>query len=136
MVRIAVVDDDRGFLALMTDALAERGWEVLTCSDTLSALTFLRDERPDVVILDVRMATAESGWEMCDFLQLHPATAHIQLIVCSAATDALRDRAQWLQERNIAVLEKPFDIDQMYAVVQVAAARFESLARSSTASSA
>jgi DNA-binding response OmpR family regulator len=123
MWRIAIVDDDRDFLTLMTDALADRGWEVRTCSDILSALEFLRDERPDVAIVDVRMDTAESGWELCDFLQLHPATAHVQIIVCSAATDILRVRAQWLADRAIGVLEKPFDIDKMYAVVDAAMRR-------------
>jgi DNA-binding response OmpR family regulator len=128
VARIAIVDDDADFLEYMADALSDMGYEVLTSSDSLTAPTFLREKQPDVAILDVRIGTSEGGWEICSFLQRHPATHHIPIIICSAATDVLQERKEWLRDHEIAVLEKPFDIDVMYAVVQSALAHGRALA--------
>jgi CheY-like chemotaxis protein len=118
MPRIAVVDDDVDFLGYMNHALSDEGWSVLTCSDSLRALAMLRQELPDVVILDVRMASSHSGWEMCAFLQMHPATQHIPIIICSADTAAIRERETWIAKRGLSVLHKPFDLDDLYDLVR------------------
>jgi DNA-binding NtrC family response regulator len=137
VTRIAVVDDDRDYLGLIADMFADRDWEIVTCHESLGAFTLLRDSRPDLVILDIRMETAQSGWDILTFLQLHPATHEIPVIICTASVDEVRSQEAWLRKHGIAYVPKPFDIDTMYRAVDAAldASRHTSPARR-TASSA
>ena len=123
MARIAVVDNDPDFLTYAHEALSDRGWDVLPCRDTLTAFEVVRREVPDIVLLDVRMETPRSGWDICDFLRFHPLTAAIPIVMCSADSVAIRERGHWLREHGIAVLHKPFDIDDLYATVEAALER-------------
>jgi len=69
---VIVVDDDIDFRDSMAHALNEQGWQMVQCSDASSANAILRQEVVDVLVLDLRMETATSGWEVLDFVQLHP----------------------------------------------------------------
>ncbi|HLJ69414.1 MAG TPA: response regulator [Chloroflexota bacterium] len=123
MARIAIIDDDLDFLRYVCQALGDEGWEPLPCSDSLSAFDTVRREQPDAVLLDVRMETGQSGLDICRFLRLHPATATIPIILCSADSITVRNNAAWLSEHDVDILNKPFDLDDLYAAVAAAAAR-------------
>lgn len=120
MARIAVIDDDHDFHELMADMFADRGWELVSCLDAAGAFTMLHEERPDLVILDIRLNSARSGWEILTFLQLHPHLADIPVLVCSAAVPELSERAGWLQQHGVKILQKPFDIAALYEAVEEA----------------
>lgn len=123
MVRVAVVDDDTDYLHLMEDALGQLGWEVITCSDSVSAFSLLKDSLPDVVVLDIRMETPESGWDVLTFLRLHPMTLAIPVIVASADADAVRSREEWLRAHGVGILSKPFDLDDLQCSIENAIAK-------------
>ena len=55
MPRVFVVDDDRTVFALIRRALKDRGVEILTAENAEAGLPKLRDERPDVLLLDIVM---------------------------------------------------------------------------------
>jgi len=80
----------------------------------------LRADLPDLIILDIRMETPESGWNLVELLALDRITHHVPVIVCSAAIQDLRSHEEWLNNHGIAVLPKPFDIDELYACVEKA----------------
>jgi DNA-binding response OmpR family regulator len=120
MVRIAVVNDDTTFLSLMSALLAERGWMMMEVRESGNAYTKLKEEQPDLVILDIRMGSPEAGWNILELLKLDPATSSIPVIVCSAALDDLRSREPWLAHHGIITLPKPFDIDDLYRRVEAA----------------
>jgi CheY-like chemotaxis protein len=118
MVRITVVNDDTAFLSLMSEVLAERGWETREVRESGDAYEVLKKEQPDLVILDIRMDHQESGWTVLELLKLDPSTRAIPVIICSAAMDDLRAKESWLNEHGIAILPKPFDIDDLYGRVE------------------
>ncbi len=120
MVHIGVIDDDRDFLALMEDVLVDRGWDVTCCYDTLSALGLFTEQSLHAVVLDIRLETAQSGWDILTFLEGHPRLASLPVVVCSGDVLELRERATWLQERGIRVLHKPFDLAELYDAVEAA----------------
>ena len=68
--RVLVVEDD-AILAMATeDTLREAGASnVDICSTTEAALEFLRQETPDVVILDVHLADRDDGWAIAELLK-------------------------------------------------------------------
>src|SRR5919199_5098538 len=84
--RLAVIDDDTAFLQLMHDLLEdEEQFEIIVCREWDNAYEFVKEQRPDLVILDIRIGGEERGWQILQMLTLDPQTLPIPVIVCSAA---------------------------------------------------
>jgi DNA-binding NtrC family response regulator len=118
--RIAVVNDDAIFLDMMEAVLAEGGWDTIIFRESSSAVYGLRDDPPDLIILDIRMEAPESGWNLLELITLDRTLCHVPVIVCSAAIFDLRAHEEWLSQNDIAILPKPFNVDQLFRQVQKA----------------
>jgi CheY-like chemotaxis protein len=59
MTKILCVDDDVGFLQVYRDELGEEGYKVVAARDGKEALAIVRNENPDLVIMDIRMPTMD-----------------------------------------------------------------------------
>ncbi|MCL5958321.1 MAG: response regulator [Chloroflexi bacterium] len=110
--RIAVIDDDPDFLGLMQMLLQGEGYEVEGCSEGSKAYEFIRNWKPGLVYLDIRMA-GETGWEILDELKKDPSTRDIVVIVTSAATIEIKAAEPELRAKGCDILLKPFDIDEV-----------------------
>ena len=122
--RIVVVNDDTDFLTLMTDLLTDiGGYAVQVCREGNNAYQFVKEQSPDLVILDIRIDGQEMGWTILECLTLDPATRPIPMIVCSAAIRELRDHQEYLAQYGVDVLPKPFDLDHLLEKVGAALAR-------------
>lgn len=118
MTRIAVVNDDTIFLDMMVAVLGEFGWQAKAYREGDTAFRQLQADPPDLIILDIRMETPETGWTLLELFTLDPTLRHIPVIVCSAAIFDLRAHADWLEQNGIAVLPKPFNVDQLQEKVR------------------
>lgn len=118
MTRIAVVNDDTVFLDMMAGVLRERGWETIVCREGHKAFEVLRADPPDLIILDIRMESPETGWTLLELLTLDRRTSSIPVVVCSAALLDLRAHEEMLREYGISVLPKPFNIEALYRRVE------------------
>ena len=74
------------------------------------------------MILDLFFHGETAGWEQLDILTLDPATRAIPVIICSAAMSSLASHREKLSRLDVAVLEKPFDLEQLTACVESALA--------------
>ncbi len=118
---IAVVNDDTTFLRLMEELLrTEEGYEVSTCFVGTEAYEFVRRVQPDLVILDLIFGPEAEGWRTLDLLTLDPRTRRIPVIVCSAATHLLHHHREHLEQFDVHVLPKPFDLDVLLNQVRAA----------------
>ena len=116
--RLAVINDDTVFLDLMHELLQdEEGYEVLICREWDNAYQVVKDHRPDLVILDIRIGGEERGWTILNLLTLDPATRPIPVIVCSAAIQSLHEHQEWLDRFGVRALPKPFDLDMLLETV-------------------
>ena len=116
--RIIVINDDTAFLELMHELLQdEEGYDVLICREWEDAHAFVKEHRPNLVILDIRMGGEETGWTILNLLTLDPATRPIPVIVCSAAIQSLHEQQPWLDKFGICALPKPFDLDMLLEMV-------------------
>ena len=117
--RIAVIDDDIVFVDLMHDLLANgEGYEVISSSHWIQSYEFIKDAQPDLVILDLMMGREQTGWAVLQLLQEDPNTAHIPVILCSAAEPALRPNACRVSGRAmVEAIAKPFDVDHLLGVI-------------------
>jgi DNA-binding response OmpR family regulator len=117
--RIALINDDTTFLELMRDLLeADEGYEVQICKEWGPAYEFVKEMRPDLVILDITLGGQERGWTILNLITLDPVTRPIPVIVCSAAIESLHDHQPILDRFGITALPKPFDLDELLSTIE------------------
>jgi DNA-binding response OmpR family regulator len=123
--RIAVINDDTTFLGLMHELLeGEEGYTISLFKVADGAYHFVKETRPDLVILDIRLGSEENGWTVLELLTLDPATRPIPVIVCSAAIHSLQEHEALLQLYGCEVLPKPFDLEALLAKVRDALLKY------------
>ncbi|HUT51552.1 MAG TPA: PleD family two-component system response regulator [Alphaproteobacteria bacterium] len=105
--RILVVDDLAPNTRLLEAKLTHEYFDVLTASDGKSALKIVRDESPDIVLLDVMMPGMD-GFEVCRRMKQDPASAHIPVIMVTALSD-VADRVRGLEAGADDFLTKPIN---------------------------
>lgn len=115
---IAVVNDDTNFLNLMHDLLTDEGYQVVVHIEGSAAYQRMKQEMPDLVILDIRIEHPEAGWVTLDLIRLDPATTSIPVLICSADARQLREKAARLAEMRCDTIEKPFDLDNLLAKIR------------------
>lgn len=118
MTKIANINNDTDFLTLMNEVLTDRGWQTVVCRESNIAHTTIKEENPDLVILDIRMESPESGWNVLELLKLDRQTRDLPVIVCSAAAADLAAREEWLRAHGVYTLPKPFDLEDLYGLVE------------------
>jgi CheY-like chemotaxis protein len=112
--RIAIVDDDEAISTLLRLALSDEGYEVVCWTGACDPLAFIRSAQPDLVLLDLRLFGKQRGIAIIEALRGDPTQAALPIIVCSADAPALTHHEPWLTRRGVAVLPKPFDLDDLF----------------------
>ena len=116
--RILFVDDDRQLLDLVCDLLTTEGYEVATHRRWEDAHDLVKQLRPDLVLLDLRIGNGETGWQVLDLHVLDPATRDIPVVLVSGAVDSLEARAPALLPKyGVGVLTKPFDLPAILSAI-------------------
>ncbi|AXV08457.1 Response regulator receiver [Euzebya pacifica] len=122
MARVMAVDDDHVIRGLLEVNLEMEGHEVITAVDGQDALDRVRDERPDLILLDVMMPNV-NGWQVAETLKNDPETRNIPIVFLSARAmeaDVRKGTDLGVQ----AYVTKPFDpIDLMDLVNRLIAER-------------
>ncbi len=114
---IAVIDDDRVMLDMIGTVLMDDGYTVLRWSEGKTAYERIREHRPNLVILDLRMEHPQAGWIIIHMLRLDAQTVDLPVIVCSADSEYMRTHQELLRQKGCDVLLKPFEVDTLLAKV-------------------
>jgi two-component system phosphate regulon response regulator PhoB len=109
--RILVVDDEPDITALVAYHLARGGYRVSTAGTGQEALKAAREERPDVVVLDL-MLPGVSGYEVLRELRRHPDTSDVGVILLTARREEA-DRIKGLSLGADDYLTKPFSPQEL-----------------------
>ncbi len=125
---ILVINDTQEILDLFREILEEEGYRVSLYSYAFQDIAEVRDVRPDLVILDFVIGGETHGWQMLQKMKMTRATMHIPVIVCTAALSLARELDGHLRTKNVAVVLKPFDIDDLVDVVSSALNKGDSAA--------
>jgi len=83
MSRILVVDDDLAVRELIEITLHQAGYEVLSAADGKTAVEIAQKEKPDLVLLDVRLPVLD-GYQACKQITSNPLTKHVPVVFVSA----------------------------------------------------
>ncbi len=85
--RILIVDDDPDITEAMSVILENKGYEVAIAADSSEGLAWLKEHRPDLIILDVMMRTQQEGFEMARDLKQNPTYKDIPILMLTAVKD-------------------------------------------------
>jgi DNA-binding response OmpR family regulator len=110
---IFVTDDDQTLVELITELLTDAGYAHVAWHVGNNAFHRIRDEQPDLVLLDINLLNPGRGWSTLDAMRLHPKTRNIPVILCSTEMRLLEEKAQLLRELHCQTLEKPFDFETL-----------------------
>lgn len=111
---ILVVDDEAHNIELAEVVLKKEGYRLFFAADALEALAVLRQQRIDVLVLDLMMPGMD-GFELLETLKASEADVRMRVVVVSALGDAVT-RAKALGADDF--LEKPYDIMALKAVIK------------------
>jgi CheY-like chemotaxis protein len=87
--KILIIDDDPGFLEVCSAILEEYDYVVDTAADTAAGLQKILGQRPDLLILDIMMATMDEGLDFATSLRQREAMPKkIPIMIVSARPEA------------------------------------------------
>jgi two-component system, OmpR family, phosphate regulon response regulator PhoB len=109
--RILVVDDEPDITALVAYHMAKAGHRVSTAANGSDALKAAREERPDIVILDL-MLPGISGYDILAELRKHEETREVGVILLTAKREE-PDRIRGLSLGADDYLTKPFSPQEL-----------------------
>ncbi|HME91609.1 MAG TPA: response regulator, partial [Myxococcaceae bacterium] len=121
--RILVVDDDEKILAICVEVLANLGFQVLTASSIAEAKKSIRENRPDLLLLDVVLPDGD-GFSFMESLKAERASSHLSVIFISARSE-VSSKVRALKLGGDDYLTKPFDALELGARVETVMRRRE-----------
>jgi len=118
--KILIVDDEKKMVKILKTALDDEGYVTVEAYDGEAALERWRQERPDLVVLDVLMPRMD-GFEFCRRVR---ETSDTPIIILSAKTDEL-DKLEGLGLGADDYMTKPFSPRELVARIRALLRRFE-----------
>lgn len=113
--RLLIVDDEPNLLKAVEVILRNEGFETATARSGQEALLSVAQNIPDLIVSDVRMPGLD-GYALARRLRSAPAYALIPIVFLSAK-DETRDRVEGFRSGVDVYLTKPFDPDELLAVI-------------------
>lgn len=110
---ILVVDDDNGLQELVRVRLEQEGYRVLQTISGQEAITMVRQQRPDLVILDIMLPDLD-GLTVCQQVREFAATPILMLTAKTMPQDIITGLDQGADD----YLTKPFNYDELLARVR------------------
>ncbi len=113
---VLVADDDPQILAMVAMRLGNRGYRVLEARDGTEALKLARNERPDLVVLDVMMPNM-NGWEVARALRGDAALKSMGIVMLTAIGERINELTSPLYGAD-DFIDKPFSFEDLEKKVQ------------------
>lgn len=114
-VRIVIVDDSPFSIALLTDILTEKGFEVVGSASNLEeTIQVVKDKKPDLVTMDMTMPGTD-GLECTR--AIHTLNPNIKVVIVSSMMDdEIVKKAK--ENKASAYVQKPVDPEEIYTVIK------------------
>jgi two-component system, sensor histidine kinase and response regulator len=112
---IVVVDDTIENLRILVSLLNAQGYRVRPATNGPVALAAVRQELPDLILLDIMMPEMD-GFAVCRALKADERTRHIPVIFITALQD-IEDKVRAFVEGGVDYIAKPFRVEEVLARV-------------------
>ncbi len=114
MAKILVVDDEEHIRLLYSEELTEAGYEVITATDGYRLIERIDKEKPDLVILDIKMV----GYNGLDLLQeIRNKFYNLPVVLCTAY-DAFKEDIKSIAADSYVI--KSFDLTELKKKIAMA----------------
>jgi sigma-B regulation protein RsbU (phosphoserine phosphatase) len=113
--KILVVDDVAKNITLLADILTFKGYEVITAESGAEALTLIKNQHPDLVLLDVMMP-GMTGYEVCQAVRADPAIRVLPIVLVTALDPS--ERIKGLEAGADDFLTKPINRPELLVRVR------------------
>ena len=114
--RILIVDDEPDLLETIQINLEIEGYECLVAYDGFRGFERARQEKPDLIILDV-MLPGMNGYKVCRLLKFDEKFKHIPIIMLTAEAQE-KDRLTGKETGADFYMTKPFSADKLLEKVK------------------
>ena len=121
--KILIVDDEKQLVSLVKLHLEMAGYEVVSAGDGEKALSISREEKPDLIILDLMLPKLD-GWEVCKRLRMELGSGSTPVIMLTARTET-EDKLKGFECGADDYVTKPFSPRELVARVKRVLARAE-----------
>ena len=122
---ILIIDDDRDLVESIRIVLESRKYVVRTAFNGKDGFQKIQEKAPDLILLDVMMATDTEGFSLAYKLRNNPAYREIPIIMVTGFTkkmaEAGPEKFQHIMGENWPVtqfLEKPIDPEELLSVIE------------------
>jgi len=122
MRTILLVDDEPLMLDLLSLYLSPLGYNCVTMTSAIDAITFLERNKADLILLDVMMPEMD-GWEACREIRKHWEVPIIMLTARSEKPDVVKG----LKTGADDYITKPFDEEELIARIEAVLRRNTSM---------
>jgi CheY-like chemotaxis protein len=110
--KILIIDDEKGIIKVVTSRLMANGYEVISATDGMEGLEKARNEKPDLVLLDIMMPLM-SGYEVIEKLKKDDATKFIPVIMVTAQEGLGHVTKSMSEYGAVDFVHKPFFPDEL-----------------------
>lgn len=108
---VVIADDDLEILTMVRTLLRRRDVKLVEASDGEEAMRLIRENEPDLVVLDVMMP-GMSGWEICKTIREDEALSATGVIMLTGIGERLNEMTSPLYGAD-AYLDKPFELTDL-----------------------
>ncbi|MDA0672600.1 MAG: response regulator [Cyanobacteria bacterium] len=119
--KILVIDDSRVIRMRVRDMLPQGNFEVLEAKDGVEGLDAIRDQRPNLIMLDFLLPRM-SGWEVFQAIQAQPDLQHIPLVLMSGRKEEVTEKISEPFE-YFEFIQKPFEQKELIEAIKAAMAK-------------
>ena len=115
LISVLVVDDEPQVVLVLQFSLEAEGYRTFAANNGVAALREIAEHHPNVILLDIMMPTMD-GWSVLRETMKLPREQRPRVVVVSALA-SVRDRAKAARLGADAYVPKPFDVDDLLAVL-------------------
>ena len=114
--KILIMDDDPTIADLLTEALADEGYETRMTTQSLRFYDAVREYQPDLIMLDLMMPYLDGRDELK--LMAMGVDRRIPVIVVTAYLGAANEEKEFREAGVVQIIYKPFDLDKLVELVK------------------
>lgn len=109
--KILIIDDEEDIVSALSIRLKALGYDVITAYDGMSGLSKSREEKPDLILLDIMLPKLD-GYKVCRILKFDEKYRHIPIIMITAKSGEL-NKKMGEEVGADCYITKPFNSDEL-----------------------
>lgn len=114
--KILIIDDNEKHLQPLKEYLEQRGFQVLIENSAEKSVNYIKNIKPDIIILDITMTTM-SGYQFVKKFQLIKDCSELPFLFVTAK-GMTQDRIRGYASGCSGYILKPFDPEELIAIIK------------------